>query len=250
MPTERPVGGRAWNRRHRRVTSGGINRVPRAGGRSRRGRDTRPTRSAWPTAGRRAESAVRRVRSVAATTRALPDSCFTTPSQPTRFGFTPIVRLLLHHRRRVIDRVGSCPRAAASRNASGSSASDGSASRSAVAASMSLYAASTVSSRLAGCCHGAVGHSRSPSHCDRRMPSHRAIRIYIIVWMKKTLHIDDALLHDAKSASGARTDTDAVRLGLEALVRHGAYQRLRALRGSEPRARVVHRRRERSSARH
>jgi Arc/MetJ family transcription regulator len=72
-----------------------------------------------------------------------------------------------------------------------------------------------------------------------------------IVCMKKTLHIDERLLRDAKSASGAKTDTDTVRLGLEALVRRGAYERLRALRGSEPRARETQRRRERaSSAKH
>jgi Arc/MetJ family transcription regulator len=65
----------------------------------------------------------------------------------------------------------------------------------------------------------------------------------IIVCMKKTLHIDERLLREAKSASGAKTDTDTVRLGLEALVRHAAYERLRALRGSEPRARDVRRRR-------
>ena len=69
--------------------------------------------------------------------------------------------------------------------------------------------------------------------------------------MKKTLHIDERLLRDAKSASGAKTDTEAVRLGLMALVRRSAYARLRALRGSEPRAGDVPRRRERSSsARH
>ena len=69
--------------------------------------------------------------------------------------------------------------------------------------------------------------------------------------MKKTLHIDDQLLRHAKSASGAKTDTDTVRLGLEALVRRGAYDRLRALRGSEPQARDVPRRRERArSAKH
>jgi len=69
--------------------------------------------------------------------------------------------------------------------------------------------------------------------------------------MKKTLHIDQDLLRNAKSAAGARTDTDTVRLGLEALVRRGAYERLRALRGSEPRARDVPRRRERTrSAKH
>ncbi|MBI2223198.1 MAG: type II toxin-antitoxin system VapB family antitoxin [Acidobacteria bacterium] len=69
--------------------------------------------------------------------------------------------------------------------------------------------------------------------------------------MKKTLHIDEHLLKEARTASGAGTDTDTVRLGLEALVRHAAYERLRALRGSEPRARGTRRRRERaSSARH
>lgn len=69
--------------------------------------------------------------------------------------------------------------------------------------------------------------------------------------MKKTLHIDESLLRDAKSASGAKTNTDTVRLGLEALVRRGAYERLRALRGSEPHAREIRRRRERaSSAKH
>jgi Arc/MetJ family transcription regulator len=62
--------------------------------------------------------------------------------------------------------------------------------------------------------------------------------------MKKTLHIDEDLLRDARSASGAKTDTDTVRLGLEALVRDAAYQRLRALRGSEPQARSARRRRE------
>lgn len=62
--------------------------------------------------------------------------------------------------------------------------------------------------------------------------------------MKKTLHIDESLLRDARSASGARTDTETVRLGLEALVRQAAYDRLRALRGKEPRATDVPRRRE------
>jgi len=66
--------------------------------------------------------------------------------------------------------------------------------------------------------------------------------------MKKTLHIDDALLQNARSVSGASTDTDTVRLGLEALIREAAYQRIRALRGSEPGARNVPRRRERAAS--
>jgi hypothetical protein len=69
--------------------------------------------------------------------------------------------------------------------------------------------------------------------------------------MKKTLHIDERLLRDARAASGAKTDTDTVRLGLEALVRRAAYERLRMLRGSEPHASDTLRRRERPvSAKH
>jgi Arc/MetJ family transcription regulator len=66
--------------------------------------------------------------------------------------------------------------------------------------------------------------------------------------MKKTFNIDDKLFKDAKLACGATTDTDTVRLGLEALVRHAAYQRLRALAGSEPGAKEVPRRREKPAA--
>ncbi|MGH9522292.1 MAG: type II toxin-antitoxin system VapB family antitoxin [Terriglobales bacterium] len=66
--------------------------------------------------------------------------------------------------------------------------------------------------------------------------------------MKKTLHIDENLLRKARVDSCAKTDTEAVRLGLESLVRQAAYQRLRALRGSEPGARDVPRRREPASS--
>lgn len=61
--------------------------------------------------------------------------------------------------------------------------------------------------------------------------------------MKKTLHIDDRLLREARAAAGARTDTETIRLGLEALIRQAAYVRLRALRGKEPQAADVPRRR-------
>jgi Arc/MetJ family transcription regulator len=66
--------------------------------------------------------------------------------------------------------------------------------------------------------------------------------------MKKTLNIDDELFTEAKAACGATTDTETVRLGLEALVRRAASERLRALRGSEPHAQDVPRRRERPAA--
>ena len=62
--------------------------------------------------------------------------------------------------------------------------------------------------------------------------------------MKKTLHIDHNLLSQAKSASGAATDTETVRLGLQALVQRAAYQRMKAFIGSEPDAQDVPRRRD------
>ncbi len=62
--------------------------------------------------------------------------------------------------------------------------------------------------------------------------------------MKKTLNVNDKLFQEAKAACGASTDTETVRLGLEALVRHAAYQRIRALRGTEKHPSGVPRRRE------
>jgi Arc/MetJ family transcription regulator len=62
--------------------------------------------------------------------------------------------------------------------------------------------------------------------------------------MKKTFNIDDELLKEAREACGAATNTETIRLGLEALVRHAAYQRLRSYLGTEPDAQDVPRRRE------
>lgn len=62
--------------------------------------------------------------------------------------------------------------------------------------------------------------------------------------MKKTLRIDEATLREAR-ATGAATDTETERVGLEALIRQAAYQRLRKLRGSEKQVLDVPRRRTR-----
>jgi hypothetical protein len=43
--------------------------------------------------------------------------------------------------------------------------------------------------------------------------------------MKKTLHIDEKLLQEARTVSRAAKDTETVRLGLEALIRRAAYER-------------------------
>jgi len=93
----------------------------------------------------------------------------------------------------------------------------------------------------------------------QRRPERRC-RLWILCWpippyiycrivcMKKTLNVDDELFKQAKAACGAATDTETVRLGLEALVRRAANERLRALRGSEPHAQDVPRRREKPRA--
>ena len=65
--------------------------------------------------------------------------------------------------------------------------------------------------------------------------------------MKKTFDVDEKLLREARVSCGAATDTETIRLGLEALVRQAAYQRARALIGTELRVRDVPRRRERRS---
>jgi hypothetical protein len=54
--------------------------------------------------------------------------------------------------------------------------------------------------------------------------------------MKKALNVDEELFREAKAACGAATDAETVRLGLEALPGSAAYERLRALRGSDPHA--------------
>ncbi len=51
--------------------------------------------------------------------------------------------------------------------------------------------------------------------------------------MKKTLHMDEHTLREAREACGAATDTETLRLGLDMLIRQAAYQRLRRLRGTE-----------------
>jgi hypothetical protein len=61
---------------------------------------------------------------------------------------------------------------------------------------------------------------------------------------KKTFNIDPKLLKEAKQACGAKTDTDAIRIGLQALVRRAAYERMIAYAGSEgPNVQDVPRRR-------
>jgi Arc/MetJ family transcription regulator len=64
-----------------------------------------------------------------------------------------------------------------------------------------------------------------------------------MVCMKKTLNIDENLLKEAKKACGAKTDTETIRQGLEALVRHAAYQTLASYAGAFPDAKDVPRRR-------
>jgi len=65
---------------------------------------------------------------------------------------------------------------------------------------------------------------------------------YILVCMRTTLNIDDALLREARRLSGIVEKTALVHAGLEALVARESARRLAALGGSEPRLRAVPRR--------
>lgn len=67
--------------------------------------------------------------------------------------------------------------------------------------------------------------------------------------MRKHVNIDEKLLRDARLASGAATDTDTIRIGLELILRQEAYRQLAALGGTEPDARDVRRRREKPRTR-
>jgi Arc/MetJ family transcription regulator len=61
--------------------------------------------------------------------------------------------------------------------------------------------------------------------------------------MRTTLHIDDALLAEARRLTGISAKTSLVEQGLRALIAQEARRRLAALRGSQPDARAPRRRR-------
>jgi Arc/MetJ family transcription regulator len=65
----------------------------------------------------------------------------------------------------------------------------------------------------------------------------------MLMHMRTTLNIDDALLSRATQLSGLREKTAVVRAGLEALVARESAKRLAALGGSEKTVRPVPRRR-------
>jgi Arc/MetJ family transcription regulator len=71
-------------------------------------------------------------------------------------------------------------------------------------------------------------------------------RTGILMHMRTTLNIDDALLGRAAELSGLREKTAVVRAGLEALIAKESARRLAALGGTDRRVRQVRRRRPRA----
>lgn len=61
--------------------------------------------------------------------------------------------------------------------------------------------------------------------------------------MRTTLDIDEQLLEDARRATGEKSKTAVIELGLQALIEKAARKRLAALGGAFPRARAAPRRR-------
>jgi Arc/MetJ family transcription regulator len=70
----------------------------------------------------------------------------------------------------------------------------------------------------------------------------------ILMHMRTTLNIDDALLARAQRLSGIEEKTAIVHAGLEALVERASARRLVALAGTEKRLRVARRRRSRRAS--
>ena len=70
----------------------------------------------------------------------------------------------------------------------------------------------------------------------------------ILMHMRTTLNIDDALLGRATELSGLKEKTAVVRAGLKALVAQESARRLAALGGTQPGVRRIRRRRPRPLA--
>ena len=68
-------------------------------------------------------------------------------------------------------------------------------------------------------------------------------KLGMLMHMRTTLNIDDALLGRAAQLSGLREKTAVVRAGLQALVARESAKRLAALGGSEKAVRPIPRRR-------
>jgi Arc/MetJ family transcription regulator len=71
----------------------------------------------------------------------------------------------------------------------------------------------------------------------------------IFMHMRTTLHVDDALLEEARRLTGLREKTAIVRAGLEALIARESANPLAGLGGTEPGIRPVRRRRSRARRR-
>ncbi len=64
-----------------------------------------------------------------------------------------------------------------------------------------------------------------------------------MICMRTTLDLDPELVRRALEETGAKSKTEAIEMGLRALLERGARQRLKALFGQRPRIRAVRRRR-------
>ena len=68
----------------------------------------------------------------------------------------------------------------------------------------------------------------------------------ILMHMRTTLIVDDALLERARQLTGIREKTAVLHAGLEALIARESARRLAALGGSDPKLKPIPRRRARA----
>ena len=71
-------------------------------------------------------------------------------------------------------------------------------------------------------------------------------KLCILMHMRTTLNIDDAMLNKASQLTGITEKTSLVRLGLQALIAQESSKRLSRLAGTETKLRASPRRRTRS----
>jgi Arc/MetJ family transcription regulator len=65
----------------------------------------------------------------------------------------------------------------------------------------------------------------------------------ILICMRTTLNIDDALLAEARRATGIESKTKVIEHALKAVIQHAARKRLASLHGAIPNASAPERRR-------
>ncbi len=92
--------------------------------------------------------------------------------------------------------------------------------------------------------HARTRPSARPNHSEPDFSLRHTDKKPILICMRTTLNIDDALLAEAMASTGVQEKTAVIKMGLQALIERNAARRLSALGGTMPRLDVPPRRRQ------